>query len=237
VRVEDDRPLIDHMIEYYRARAAEYDQWFLRQGRYFRGEAHRQAWMVAAAEVEAALRSAGPAGDILELACGTGLWTRHLVQRAASLTAVDASPEAIALNRDRVQDARLEYRVADLFAWQPERQYDFVFFGFWLSHVPPMRFAAFWEGVRAALKPTGRAFFVDSLFDPHSSATDHRLPDRTGLSERKLNDGRTFTIVKVYYEPQELQARLESAGWRGRVQAAGEFFLHGCVSPAPGANS
>jgi hypothetical protein len=25
---------------------------------------------------------------------------------------------------------------ADLFAWSPERRYDVVFFGFWLSHVP-----------------------------------------------------------------------------------------------------
>ena len=29
---------------YYRARASEYDAWFLRQGRYDRGEAHRAQW-------------------------------------------------------------------------------------------------------------------------------------------------------------------------------------------------
>jgi hypothetical protein len=29
-------------------------------------------------------------------------------------------------------------------AWRPDRRYDVVFFGFWLSHVPLERFAAFW---------------------------------------------------------------------------------------------
>lgn len=231
--MQDDRPLIDHMIEYYRARAPEYDQWFLRQGRYFRGDEHRRRWMDAVAQVEAALAAAQPHGDILELACGTGLWTRHLAPRAATLTALDASPEAIALNRERVGDPRTDYRLADIFAWQPTQRYDLVFFGFWLSHVPEARFDAFWGSVSAALKPGGRAFFVDSLFEPASSATDHRVQDRSGVSERKLNDGRTFSIVKIYYEPDELAARLASSGWSGWVRPAGEFFLHGCVTPVP----
>src|SRR5688572_12537159 len=39
-----------------------------------------------------------PEGDILELACGTGLFTRELARRAASVTAVDASPRMIVRN-------------------------------------------------------------------------------------------------------------------------------------------
>ncbi|HWB12935.1 MAG TPA: hypothetical protein VG826_27165 [Pirellulales bacterium] len=36
--------LLHEQLAYYRARAAEYDQWFLRQGRYDRGEEHRIQW-------------------------------------------------------------------------------------------------------------------------------------------------------------------------------------------------
>jgi methylase of polypeptide subunit release factors len=43
------------------------------------------------------------------LACGSGLWTRHLVSPSRRVTAVDASPEAIALNRARVRDAEIQY--------------------------------------------------------------------------------------------------------------------------------
>jgi demethylmenaquinone methyltransferase/2-methoxy-6-polyprenyl-1,4-benzoquinol methylase len=87
-----NRDILREQIEYYRQRASEYDEWFFRQGRYDRGEEHRQQWFFEVAEVETALRSATPSGDILELACGTGLWTRHLLPFATHLTAVDASP-------------------------------------------------------------------------------------------------------------------------------------------------
>jgi ubiquinone/menaquinone biosynthesis C-methylase UbiE len=123
-------------VNYYRDRASEYDEWFFRQGRYDRGEAHRQQWFAEIEEVESALFATKPAGNILELACGTGLWTQHLAPLATHITAVDAAPEVIALNQNRVNSESVEYIVADLFNWTPDRQFDFIFFGFWLSHVP-----------------------------------------------------------------------------------------------------
>ncbi|MFO0808779.1 MAG: class I SAM-dependent methyltransferase [Gemmataceae bacterium] len=227
-----DPNVLTEQIEYYRARAAEYDEWFLRQGRYDRGDDHRRAWLAEVAEVEAALAAAEPAGDILELACGTGLWTRHLAPLADRLTAVDAAPEAVALNRDRVRSPAVEYLVADLFDWRPPRRYDFVFFGFWLSHVPPERFAAFWRTVADAVTPGGRVFFVDSLPDPDSTATDHPPQRDDGYSDRLLNDGRRFRIVKVFYDPPRLEADLHALGWAGAVRTTRRFFLHGLVRPA-----
>jgi SAM-dependent methyltransferase len=223
-----DHDLLGEQIRYYRERAAEYDEWFLRLGRYDRGEEHRRAWAAEVALVEAALREAAPGGDVLELACGTGWWTQHLAPLANRLTAIDAAPETIAFNRERVQAGHVGYVVADIFGWQPPARYDFVFFGFWLSHVPPECFAAFWDLVAAALKPGGRAFFVDSLYTPESTARDHRIDD-SGVVERRLNDGRRFRIVKVFYEPGALLARLQARGWRGYVRCSGQFFVYGCV--------
>jgi demethylmenaquinone methyltransferase/2-methoxy-6-polyprenyl-1,4-benzoquinol methylase len=227
----DDQPLLDEQIAYYRARAAEYDEWWFRTGRYDRGEEQRQAWFADVAQVETALREAGPAGDILEPACGTGLWTRHLVEGATALTAVDASPEVLHLNRERVQSPRVEYVQADLFRWRPAKLYDFVFFGFWLSHVPEHRFEEFWRFVRSALRPHGQAFFVDNLFGQEQTATNHKTIDRDGVVERKLNDGRTFNIVKVFYDPPALERRLRALGWAGYVRATTKYFVYGCVQP------
>ncbi|MDQ2730593.1 MAG: class I SAM-dependent methyltransferase [Armatimonadota bacterium] len=222
---------IDEQISYYRARASEYDEWFLRQGRYDRGEVHRQRWFQQVAEVQAALAELHPRGAILELACGTGWWTQHLAPCATSLTAVDASPEVIELNKRRVHSPHVEYILADLFHWQPVKTYDFVFFGFWLSHVPPDRFDAFWQRVRASLKPGGCAFFVDSLLNQQTTATDHKPVGGSGEAERRLNDGRTFRIVKVFYEPSPLEERLSAAGWQGFVRSTADFFLYGCLKP------
>jgi hypothetical protein len=41
--MEDDE-LLSEQLAYYHARANEYDEWFLRQGRYDRGPDHRTAW-------------------------------------------------------------------------------------------------------------------------------------------------------------------------------------------------
>jgi hypothetical protein len=36
--------ILQEQVQYYRERASEYDEWFFRQGRYDRGEEHRQQW-------------------------------------------------------------------------------------------------------------------------------------------------------------------------------------------------
>lgn len=228
----NDRELLDEQIAYYRARAPEYDEWFLRLGRYDRGEAHRRTWFAEVAQVEAALREARPRGRVLELACGTGLWTRRLAELGAQVTAVDASPEVLRINQQRVASARVRYVQADLFDWTPGEVFDFVFFGFWLSHVPPDRFEAFWEMVQAALGPGGSLFFVDNANDPRIAARDHRLPEGDDfVMDRSLNDGRRFRVVKVFYDPPALERRLAALGWEGGVQTTGEFFVYGCLRP------
>src|SRR5438270_333279 len=114
--------------------------------------------------------------NILELACGTGLFTRHLAPRTDHVTAIDASSEVLAINRARVGGDNVEYIEADLFTWLPRRRYDAVFFSFWLSHVPADRFDAFWAMVARALMPGGAAYLIDSAFDRSSTAKDHVLP-------------------------------------------------------------
>ena len=215
-------------MEYYRARAGEYDQWFLRQGRYDRGEALNRQWFEEVDEVARVLEAFRPAGRVLELAAGTGLWTERLALHAARVTAVDSSAEALALNRERTRDTPVEYVQADLFAWESAGQYDVVFFGFWLSHVPPRRFEAFWELVGSWLVPGGRVFFVDSRFDETSTAVDHRLRGREAVSlTRRLNDGREFEIVKIFYRPEDLALHLTALGWEVTIGATPHYFLYG----------
>jgi demethylmenaquinone methyltransferase/2-methoxy-6-polyprenyl-1,4-benzoquinol methylase len=85
--------------------------------------------------------------------------------------------------------------------------------------------------VRTALKPEGVAFFVDSLFEHTSTATNHAPVDNSGIALRHLNDGRSFRIVKVFYEPALLERQLIERGWRGWVRSTGTFFLYGSVVP------
>ena len=229
--------ILRDQVEYYRARAGEYDEWWFRTGRYDRGREFNERWHREVASVEEALAACLEARrprSVLELACGTGLFTRHLATRVGEVTAVDASPEVIAINRSRVAAPNVEYVEADLFEWRPVRRYDLVFFSFWLSHVPEDRFAAFWNAVAAALLPSGAAYVIDSAFDPTSTAKDHTLPHReAGVVTRKLNDGREFRIVKLFYRPGELAAKLSALGWRASIAQTERYFIHGQAERGP----
>jgi ubiquinone/menaquinone biosynthesis C-methylase UbiE len=225
--------LLAEQARYYCERAGEYEDWWFRRGRYDHGPEANARWFVEAAEVQAVLDRFKPAGEVLELACGTGLWTRRLVSQAASVTAVDGSPEMLELCRARVDSPAVEYIEADLFTWEPDKTYDICFFGFWLSHVPEERFEAFWEKVKRALGPKGRVLFVDSSRSDLASAVDHKLPDQDDPTMlRRLSDGREYRIVKRFHEPAPLQRRLASVGWKIEVRSTPTFFIYGQGCPA-----
>ncbi len=135
--------------------------------------------------MDAALDVFGPTGDVLELAGGTGWWTQRLARTADRLTVVDSSPEALALNRERVGRPDVRYDVANLFAWRPDSFYDVVFFSFWLSHVPRTRFGDFWSLVRSCLVPSGRVFLIDNRDDP--------TPDSAPKDPYVVEYGRIYT--------------------------------------------
>jgi|GEM_PF-5718074 len=73
--------VLEEQLDYYRARAAEYDQWWLRQGRYDRGPTLTAQWFAEAAEVQAALVAFQPQWTHP----GAGLWHRHLDRAAAAV--------------------------------------------------------------------------------------------------------------------------------------------------------
>jgi demethylmenaquinone methyltransferase/2-methoxy-6-polyprenyl-1,4-benzoquinol methylase len=230
--VMDDASLLDEQRAYYRARAREYDEWWERTGRFDRGADANARWFEEAAALRRAVEQFDPRGDVLELACGTGIWTERLARTAGRVLAVDASPEMLEINRGRVRAGNVEYVQADLFEWTPPAaSFDVCFFGFWLSHVPESRFAEFWETARRALRPDGRALFVDSARTARSTAADHVLPQGDAETmTRKLNDGRTFRIVKRFHAPEDLRDRLAELGWTAEVRRTGEFFIYGSVS-------
>jgi SAM-dependent methyltransferase len=206
---------------YYAERAPEYDDWWYRRRRYELEPDALARWRADAAEAEAALEAFAGCGSVLELAAGTGIWTRKLVRLADRVVAVDANAETLALNTG---DAELVQ--ADVFEWEPDERFDLVFFSFWLSHVPEERFDEFWSLVRAALEPEGRVFLVDS----GAGDTAHTgTAQADGEETRSLADGRTFRIVKRRWRPDELAERVRPLRFELDLQETrNRHFLYGC---------
>jgi SAM-dependent methyltransferase len=207
-------------IGYYRQRAAEYD-----------ATAYGPRYL-AQARIADLVHRLDLAGDVLELAAGTGMWTEALARSAGSVTALDAAPEALEITRRRLRGRAVEFIRADVFDWEPPRRFDAVFFAFWLSHVPGEMFAPFWSLVQRCLTGAGRVAFVDE--QPAGQAHEVYVEGAPETAVRRLGDGSVHRIVKVLRGAGEIEGDLARLGWSARVRPVGEDWLLGEAHRAAG---
>jgi 2-polyprenyl-3-methyl-5-hydroxy-6-metoxy-1,4-benzoquinol methylase len=210
--------LLAEQVAYYRRRASEYD---------VTAYGDLDAARARITRIVAALR---PAGNVLEIACGTGMWTGALAGAAAAVTAVDAAPEMIDIARGRVTAANVRFNVADVFSRKPQARFDTVFFAFWLSHVPASRFEQFWRQLRGLVTEQGRVLFVDEHPDVRSK--EAFAAGSGEIIHRRLGDGSRHRLVKVFIQPGQAEARLRQLGWQSRIRRDGNDWVIGEARPA-----
>ena len=101
-------------VRYYRARAAEYEQIYYRDDRARRREIDD--------DVERLVQlSRGKV--VLDVACGSGFWTKHMSKNAALIVAVDISREMIAEARKKRYTCDVHLLQADLYRLPYQRLY------------------------------------------------------------------------------------------------------------------
>jgi 2-polyprenyl-3-methyl-5-hydroxy-6-metoxy-1,4-benzoquinol methylase len=217
LQVMDD--VLSSQADYYRRRAGEYD-------------ATAYGDVVAArARIARLVAQMQPTGTVLEIACGTGLWTEALAGVAEQVTALDAAPEALAIARDRVRAGNVRFEIADVFSWTTEACFDVIFFSAWLSHVPMTRFEQFWQLLRGLLARHGRVLFVDEPVEIRDK--ESYLPGGDEIVERQLQDGSRYRIVKKFVDPEQLERRLGELGWECRIRRDDDDWVWVCGEARP----
>lgn len=212
--------LLAGQADYYRRRAGEYDQ-------------TAYGDLPAARERIARLvRRMRPSGSVLEIACGTGMWTQALADEADSVRAIDVSPEVLTIARERARTANVSFEVADVFSWTTDDRFDVIFFSAWLSHVPTSRFAQFWRMLRGLLAESGRVIFVDEHIQDRDKETYVRR-DEDQIAERRLRDGSSYRVVKNFVDPDVLERRLRDLGWECRIRLDGREWVWVCGEARP----
>jgi methyltransferase family protein len=91
---------LQEQVAYYAARAAEYSS------------TSYENLTSADRRIARLVSDLHPDGDLLEIACGAGIWTRHLAGCVRSVTAIDAVPEMIAQARRRVPGETVTFLAA-----------------------------------------------------------------------------------------------------------------------------
>jgi demethylmenaquinone methyltransferase/2-methoxy-6-polyprenyl-1,4-benzoquinol methylase len=213
---------------YYAARADEYDDWYLRRGRFSHGAIDDLAWVMDLDAATLWLDGLPLAGEIVELAAGTGWWSPLLAGKG-ELWCYDAVSDPLERAQARLVAHKLRAHLHVRDAWsEPDRAVDALFCGFWLSHVPRTRLVEFLALARRWLKPGGRFAFIDSRGDPASGAAGNAWDAATETATRRLDDGREFHIPKAYHEPSDVATALATAGFvEVSVAATARFFLLG----------
>lgn len=215
VSVTDE--VLAEQVSYYRKRAAEYDV-----------TAYGDV-ATATVRVERLVEQMQPTGAVLEIACGTGIWTAALARRASTLTAIDAAQETIEIARTRVALPNVTFDVADVFTWTTSKRFDVIFFSAWLSHVPTSRFDQFWALLRPMLTDRGRVLFIDEHTDDREK--EYYTASDSEIVQRTLRDGSQFHIVKNFVDPDQLTARLEQLGWHCWIHRDGSDWVRGEARP------
>ncbi|HEX7053062.1 MAG TPA: class I SAM-dependent methyltransferase [Burkholderiales bacterium] len=190
------------LVDYYRRRAAEYEEIY--------------AWAERQADLDV-LREAIPAAlagrEVLEVACGTGYWTERISRTAKRIVATDLAPEPMAIARAKTCRCPVQWRIADAYALDASLgSFDGAFAGFWWSHVPRPRRALFLQSLHARLRPGARVVMFDNRCVEGVQPVDERDAEGNTYQRRRLRDGSETRVLKNFPTEEELAATFSGFG-------------------------
>ena len=205
------------MRSYYRARAGCYDRVY--------AQPERQRDL---RYLERYIPSRFVGRSVLEIAAGTGYWTQFIAVAAGSLLATDASPEVLALARQRPHAERVSFQVADAYCLDDiGGKFDGVFAGLWLSHVPRQRLGEFFAACHRLARPGARVLLLDN-----SDVQCRPLPlshtDEYGntYQDRPLADGSVYRVLKNFPTREDLLALTRNVAAEPDYVELDNFWLY-----------
>jgi SAM-dependent methyltransferase len=168
---------------------------------------------------------------VLELACGTGYWTRLIADVADKVVATDINPEMMEMARLRAMPAdKVTLRVADAYNL-PDDIGDFtaVFIGFWWSHVKREGQEKFLAHLRAKVGKDIFIVLLDDVYVEGSSETVARTDMEGNTYQiRTAPDGERYEIPKTYPSDSALRKKLASSVREIRIIRLEYYWLLTC---------
>lgn len=203
------------MQSYYAARAGEYDAVYRKPER--QPDLRR---------IERWLPDALSGRSLLEVACGTGYWTRFLAPVVPSILAIDSAAETLKIAGARVTAANVTFEIGDAYDLRSGgRVFDGAFAGFWFSHVPIERRSEFLRGLGAVLRPDAKVVLLDNRFvEGSSSPISERDAMGNAYQARKLGDGSVHRVLKNFPTEAELLGLVEGTFGRATTFTGWPYF-------------
>lgn len=192
------------MNEYYAKRAKEYEKV------YARPERQESLDRLKDDVIDRYLNA-----DLLEIACGTGYWTRLIAQGAQSIVACDISPEVLEIAKGKdYTGCDVTFLLEDAYALSdkiPPRGNAFL--AFWFSHIDKIKRRPFFDALHARLEPGAGICLIDNKY-VEGSSTPLARSDGNGntFQIRTLEDGTSHEVMKNFPDEGELVSFFSQIG-------------------------
>jgi len=161
-----------------------------------------------------------PGNKVLELGCGTGYFTRELVDTGAEITAIDISPELLEEARREISTGNVEFKIDNAYIMSfAEATFDHVIGSSVLHHLEIR--PALSEMFRV-LKPGGSIAFTEPNMMNPQIALQKNIPS----IKRRLGDSPDET---AFFKVQ-MKKLLHEAGFSS-IRVVPFDFLHPAVPP------
>lgn len=191
------------MYTYYGNRASEYEAVYNRE------DPVRQAEQKM---LEQKLKEIFNGRKVLEVACGTGYWTKYLADVATNITAIDYSEEVLAIAKGKeLSKEKVTFQKGDAFKLEQMKDiFQGGYANFWFSHIKKEEIISFLKQFHRVLQQGSTVCFADNMFNEGIGGELIRKDgDVNTYKIRALSNGERYEIIKNYYTKEELHSIFE----------------------------
>ena len=194
-----------NLKNYYQKRAKEYDQVYQKP--------ERQNDLQ---QLQDYLKTTFANKKILEIACGTGYWTKTIAETCTAILATDVNTAVLAIAKTKNYNRGLvEFKELDF--WQlkePMTSYDAVFGGFIWSHILKKELPRFLTILQNQLNANGELIFIDNKYITGSNTPISRTDaDGNTYQIRKLQNGAEYEVLKNFPTKAEIEDLIKGVGF------------------------
>jgi demethylmenaquinone methyltransferase/2-methoxy-6-polyprenyl-1,4-benzoquinol methylase len=142
------------MEKYYAKRAIEYEDIY--------SKPERQEYIK---ESKLLLKEYFLDKTVLEIACGTGFWTKTISKVSKSILAIDINNEMLEIAKNKKYNCEIDFIQDDSYKLEKVNgKYDSLFAGFWFSHIPKSKTKMFLDIIYKKLNEYATIVFMDNLY-------------------------------------------------------------------------
>jgi|SRR5450830_248888 len=163
---------------------------------------------------------------VLELACGTGYWTRIIAETADSVHATDINPEVLARAQQHGVPDNVTFAQADAFDLPADiGDYTAVFAGLWWSHVKREEQEKHLAQLRAKLGKDVLLVLLDECYVEGLTTVIARTDLEGNTHQQRMMAGERVEIVKNFPTDSYLRKKLGNAAREIRVKRSEHYWL------------